>query len=303
MAAVEIESLLPQGTATSFEVRREKNRKIARISREDLKEGDILLSRGIGWLSDLIATVDGGTYSHAAYYDGADLIQATKQGVTRGAQLGVPGAQVFIDAYRLKVPGGRWLGPPPDLDPEPVSSIAYDMVNRPFAYNDLLGALVVLSIRRLSPANWLPQWIPALRKAIAEELKTPSDPNSQKVTCTEMVTRCFWGATRDGSQPEYGIRVEYSRARSFHFENAKEALDSADYIALQNEVAAALPRLLPSFDPAVAEKSHCAGSAEKFASGEVYAGSPALRAQYVTPRDLEMSDSLEPIGRVWTAPE
>jgi hypothetical protein len=301
MAAVEIESLLPRVTASSFEVLREKHRKVAAVAREDLKEGDILLSRGIGWLSDLIATVDGGTYSHAAYYDGADLIQATKQGVTRGPQLGVEGAQMFIDAYRLKVPGGRWLGPPPDLDPDPVSNVAYDMVNRPFAYSDLLGALAVLSIRRLSPANWLPQWIPALREAIDAELKSKPDPNAEKVTCTEMVTRCFWGATRGGNQLEYGIRVQYNRARSFHFENVKSALDSADYIAVQNEVAAALPRLMPSFDPAAAEQSHCAGFTEK-SVGEVYAGSPALRAQYVTPRDLEMSDSLEPIGRVWTAP-
>jgi hypothetical protein len=262
-----------------------------------LREGDVVLSRGTSWISRLILGIDGGAYSHAAYYDGALFIQAMQEGVRRTEPSGVPGEQQFLDVYRFKTEDGRSLGREQgQVDPQPITAHATNMLGRPFAFDDIGYAARMIKIRRRSPAAWDDSWAAPLRAELERHLREPLDPSEAKLTCTELVSRSFWYATESGTKKDYGIHVTYKR-------NDYAPPRTGEYAKLQEEVSAFLRATDPQFSIEAAEMSHDLPRAPTLKPGDVIAGSPELRSQYVTPYDLETSASLTLIGRLWSASE
>jgi hypothetical protein len=258
-----------------------------------LREGDIVLSRGTSLISKIIIGIDGGTYSHAAYYDGEMFIQALEEGVRRTPPTGVPGKQLFLDIYRFKTEDGRRFGREHgELDPRPVTSHAASMLGRPFAFDDIGYAARMIKIRQRAPAAWDDSWAAPLRAELARYLDEPPDLSEAKLTCTELVARSFWYATESGAKKEYAIHVTYKR-------DDHAPPRTAEYAKLQEEVSAFLRATDRQFSVEAAELSH--SSPPTLKPGDVLAGSPELRSQYITPHDLETSASLTLLGRLWTA--
>jgi len=253
-----------------------------------LREADVVLSRGIGWLSDLIARVDGGDYSHAAFYDGEMFIQATKKGVLRMKPEILPADQEFLDCYRFQTRDGRILGRDPgELSPQPPIDEATKMIGLPFAYGDLFAALRMLHVRRNSPADWDESWPKKLRKEMKNYRKGGSEA---KLTCTELVTRAFWNSTQSGTIPDYAIWVKFERPPKFGPPRGN------DYLELLDETAEFLHHEDPHFSVQAAALSHQIPEGPK--RKEVEAGSTDLLAQYVTPFDLQTSSSMTAKGRI-----
>jgi len=92
-----------------------------RLTQSDLRPADILLSRGVGLVSDLIAASDGGKYSHGALWSGTGVIQATGDGITHTEELKVHdvyrhreldelGAAEVVEAAKAELPGSYAYG-------------------------------------------------------------------------------------------------------------------------------------------------------------------------------------------------
>ncbi|HET9473003.1 MAG TPA: hypothetical protein VFO82_03865 [Steroidobacteraceae bacterium] len=256
-----------------------------------LREADVVLSRGIGTLSDIIVGLDGGTYSHAAFYDGEMFIQAMKKGVSRTEPVGIPGEQEFLDDFRFHTLDGRILGHGAnEVTPQPVTDEATRMIGLEFDYGALVQALRMLHVRRNAPAAWDDRWAAVLRNEMAAYRRDKHDPNETKLTCTELVTRAFWNATQSGTNRDYAIWVQYQRPKPADFR-------SDEYDRVLDESARFLADEDPQFSVDAAAMSH--DFPDTLKPGDVIAGSPRLQAQFVTPYDLEHSSSMTGLGRIW----
>ena len=68
----------------------------------EVKPGDVLLSYGDGWISDVIRLVGGGLYSHAAFFNGELIVEAGLRGVVSTPLEKEVIAQKYVDVYRFK---------------------------------------------------------------------------------------------------------------------------------------------------------------------------------------------------------
>lgn len=81
----------------------------------DLKTGDVLLVRGSGLFSRFIRFFDGGTYSHAAIYDGTKVVEAECRegnGIEQNPVAKTAAGAEFVDVYRFIANDRKQLGGP-----------------------------------------------------------------------------------------------------------------------------------------------------------------------------------------------
>lgn len=127
-----------------------------RISVTDLKAGDVLLSAGeisvstFGLIDALILMLDGGLYTHAAYWDGSHLIEATTRGVVSDALDPELKGQAFVDVYRFKSDSGHHLGDK-GWSAADTTKVAKSYVGAAYSYSDLvLLALLLIAKKTIS---------------------------------------------------------------------------------------------------------------------------------------------------------
>ena len=194
---------------------------IPRIDKADLHPGDVLLSRGPDALSDFVANLDGGIYSHAAlwYDENGDkgVVEVTRTGVHIRSLADIEEEQPYIDVYRFTKKDGavtHELGPEP-YEAKPVLSAAHAIVTEggQYAYDQLLmGALVIWTSKRPKQL-WLriaarivlaliERWI--LEQIVQKEKKG--------MVCTQVVCSSFWDA--DPADRRYGIGIRIDGSRS-----------------------------------------------------------------------------------------
>ncbi|MGK7871933.1 MAG: hypothetical protein AB4426_01020 [Xenococcaceae cyanobacterium] len=71
-----------------------------RVKPNELKPGDVLLSYGESWLGDLIRSFEEGDYSHAAFFDGKQIVEAGLGGVVASElEEGIKNT-TYIDVYQ-----------------------------------------------------------------------------------------------------------------------------------------------------------------------------------------------------------
>lgn len=255
----------------------------------DLQEADVLLARGTGIISDLIAKSDGGKYSHAAMWSGDGVIQATAAGITC-----TPLAGKF-DVYRP-------IALPPEGAKE-IVKLALDELKGHYAYGELvlLGLLFLPGLRvRGALAN---QVLDAIGGTTAKKLNEWLDENVGKNVrvCSELVASCFY---RAGAKHQFALRVLETKDRP----------KPTTYVGSDDDVSRGRPQLAAAdadVDAAAASCDRLLTEASERAipsdDGDpprrLLAGSIAFRPNgdkvgVVTPGDLQFSPSLKFIGTI-----
>ncbi len=244
---------------------------------KDLRPGDVLLCRGKGLISDLVVLFDGGTYSHAAIFDGEKVVQATLHGVVRDS-IDSLSDEIFVDVYRFDKDGHTLDSP--GWPSRPVVSTADKFASEGIKYaTDHLIILALLTLSRRIPLEPLEKKI--LRVILdhaAEFIFKLMDQGKEPMVCSEVVFRSFKEAAPDDKYTLIIEGVLFNSikglgARSF----GEDELERAAKRFLEAWVKAkfgldSLPERLEVIDPAV--------------------------AACVTPRDLETSPTLYRVGRL-----
>jgi hypothetical protein len=154
-----------------------------------LRPGDVLLMRGIGPVSDLIAWFGDSTYSHAAVLvDDGMLIEAAAP-VSRRVPLATrltQGAYYdFIDVLRPTRASGEPLD---DAERAAIVQGAVDCLDVPYPLDALLQMAVFATLRNRIPADAGVRW---LLRELVEHL-IADDPSH--MVCSELVYRSFLAA-------------------------------------------------------------------------------------------------------------
>jgi len=146
------------------------------ISLEELEPGDVLLSRGVGSLSDLICSVDGGSYSHAGVWDGQCVVEATLGGIAANPIGHALESQQYVDVYRFCRDGSR-LGAH-EWPAAPVIGQARSFVGMKYAYADLLLAAVVVALGRRTS-------LPVMKRALRQLGALAGQQMARKIFCAD----------------------------------------------------------------------------------------------------------------------
>jgi hypothetical protein len=288
------------------------------ITRDDLKPGDVLMSLDSWEVSQLIAAIEEGRYSHAAYWDGQSIIHGTREGVAR-APLESFASKCHVDVLRMKPRDGHALGSP-GLPVEPVSAAAEKLIGLPYDYRNLIMvAYLVWNKSHRTGGEWarllrvlgkealrelLGKLIEEMRKLTASMSPTPSGDVPDKMTCTEVVATAFWNA--DPQRRRYGLRIVIPRSREEYaaVPGPGEGLSAEDAEWL-NELRQQSERLLQAVDPEIREKLAARRGLLQTvgASFEADAGSRELPLGLISPKEMATSPSFDEIGRLYPKPE
>jgi len=291
--------------------------KVAPITPEQLRPGDVLLSRGTGDLAKMICAVDGGLYSHAALWTGERVVHATLAGVLASPLAPSHGPMVYVDVYRFSKYSSllgteRWPS-------EPVTKRAESFVGASYAYADLamLAMLIGYARRPGIPAMELVvrhlgahladglTW--AFRKQLKDACTADGEPTATKrpvsKTCTELVATCFFEAESTpahdyalevvlpGREPELGLESMADPKLETQYEQVVVACQEfvqQDFAALESAQQSRAEQLAQesSLESALTD------------SRTLVAGGRLLPLSTISPRDLQISPTLACVGRL-----
>jgi hypothetical protein len=116
-----------------------------RIDASELQPGDVLLSFGDSEISEGIVELDGGRYSHAALWSGAEVLESTLPEV-RAASLAECAAHArYIDVFRHRHT---------HVDRATVVGLAREYLGRPYGMQDLALTTLLLAVSSWMPNDW-----------------------------------------------------------------------------------------------------------------------------------------------------
>lgn len=154
-----------------------------------LRAGDVLLMKGIGPVSDLIAWFGDSTYSHAAIMVEDGYFVEAAAPVSRKVRLADRLQQGqyydFIDALRPTRGGGEPLDAP---QREAIAVSAAGNLDVPYPLNALFQMAIFAGLRNRIPANAALRWL--LREIIDHLMAN----NPSHMVCSELVFRSLKGA-------------------------------------------------------------------------------------------------------------
>jgi hypothetical protein len=171
-----------------------------------LQPADVLLMQGRGIVSDLIRIFDQGKYSHAAIYDGTNVVEMLSAGTTVNTVIASVGDARIVDVYRYVSDTGQVLGDP-RLASAPVIQQIQFYTNNPskYGYEQIVFLALLCSTRRAPVQQLSPFLAKILREILdsaAEELARMIHGNQTPMICSELVYLCFARAN-----PPYPIHV------------------------------------------------------------------------------------------------
>jgi hypothetical protein len=261
------------------------------LSIGDLEPADILLSKGQGYVSDLIAESDGGQFSHGALWSGAGIIQATGDGITLSM---IHGRHAVY----------RYPGLPKEVAPQ-IVAVAKAQVDGRYAYGELvmLGALFLSGIR--VKGALLNRLLDAIGRPSADKLKAWLDQHAGRGTrvCTELVASAYY----DAAGHAYALKVR-SRASGTPVVRAASSLGTRGAPAIAGGIAPVVDD--EQLQPAANEAAQTCldlllqNPNSPRETRKLFAGAIALDAEtnapigVVTPADLEFSPSLKFVGHL-----
>jgi len=267
---------------------------IQSLSVAQLQPADILLSKGQGFVSDLIADADGGHYSHGALWSGSGVIQATSDGITHSD---IHGTHTVYRYPQLSQDAAK-----------EIVAIAMEQVNGRYAYGELvmLGALFLSGIR--VKGALLDRLLDAIGGPTAGKLKAWLDERAGKGArvCTELVASAYYEAV-DG---KYALKVrtraaagtsaivraalpQRTRGAPVLTSGIAPAVEEADRQQEANDAAQSCIDLFVRSDP------NPPATTRKLLAGAIARDAVTNKeVGVVTPADLEFSPSLELVGRL-----
>ncbi len=251
---------------------------IRKLYFKDLKKGDVLLCRGKGLLSDLIVLFDGGKYSHAAFFDGEQVVQATLHGIVRESIDSLK-EEEFVDVYRF-VKDGDYLGEG-EYPAKPVVSEAEKIVSEKLKYaTDHLILLALLTLTRKIPLEPLEKkLLRVILDHATEVLFKIIDEGKTPMVCSETVYTIFQKALPEN---KYKIEIEGVLFKLFIPLLGKE-------FDINDELEVSRKRFMEAWKRARFKDN------SGLLSESIYID-PVV-ASCVTPHDLETSKNLDMIGR------
>lgn len=271
----------------------EEKLNISKIDMNEVKAGDVLLSYGDGWISDVIRLVDGGRYSHAAFFNGKTIVEAGARGVVETPLEREVGAQKYVDVYRFKSDSGMDFssqGWP--VDPVAQRANYYFEKGTKYADNQLYLVGVLILARKL-PRDRVDKAV--LRAMIAMVFKLFKrifeGKETKSVVCSELVYRSFYEAI---PEKKYGLTIKGTLAP------LNTRLDSL----VENEPGAApandteLDEMIEQAEQMYWEINPELASSKNEIHSLLNAGNPLVAAEMVSPHDLEISPNLDLIGRI-----
>ena len=275
----------------------------------DLKVGDVLLSRGKCepgkrfCISDLIVKLDGGDYSHAAFFDGEHFVQATTEGVKLSDPTILPEHQSYLHVYRFHDQKGNELGSP-TLPTDGLVSYAQDLEGRDYGYDELVlvGMLLLMRKRRYSILYFRDALevlggigLSKIRSWIRNILG-----KGETIVCSELVSEVFWNPS-DARGTPYGLPIEITKRHRLKSPTPEDQLNEAEIAEMNeflDEFEAAFEEAIPGFGESLdaqfkAEDRIMSGAANGIT---LIGGSSSLPSMCVSPCDLQRSPALRLVG-------
>lgn len=261
-----------------------------------LRPGDVLLMKGVGAVSDLIAWFGDSTYSHAALMvDGGAFVEAalpTSRRVLLADRLKQSANYDFIDAYRPTQSSGM---PLQDGERAAITRAATDLLGVPYPLDALLQMAVFAGLRNRIPADKGLRWL--LREILDHLVK--DDPSH--MVCSELV----YSALRNASQapaliisaqldlplPKINVMELIEEWLQAHGKSTAVAAAAGLQEATEDELAARFQQL----------RVQRAGLGKEAALSLPALGMPPVldaNPKNVLPVDLETSPQLRLIGRL-----
>jgi hypothetical protein len=170
------------------------------VRMEDLREGDILLYRGTGFISKAIQLFDGTDVSHVSVYMGDGKVgEAIAEGlVERSVRDSVVGNE-WVKVFRL-------VNNPGDYGPVITCARGYlDQGNR-YAYEQLVILGLLCTTRKLSITPILRRLLRTLLDAASASLTAMVSQNRQPMICSEFAYRAY-DETQEGPDHPYVITI------------------------------------------------------------------------------------------------
>ena len=267
------------------------------IRPQDLRAGDVLLSRGSARLgsrvSDWIALLDGGDYSHASFWDGARVIEATGcEGKIRVDSLDhLQHEHEYVHVYRFSRHGAT-LGE--NAWPvEPVVAVAQSYIGGGYAYDELYLFGVLVGLGRLVG---FPQMQGLMRSAgpkLRSALPRLRASELRPMTCSQLVAAVFFEADPTPTH-RYTLEVPFRVGRLALDGSALEADPQFDMKEWQE-----YEQLRDGYRALIGsgcEPQTHAARAFGVEPEVVRIGDPRLPPCCVTPSDLERSPTLVNLG-------
>jgi hypothetical protein len=256
----------------------------------DLKQGDVLLFHGNGVLSRFIRLFDGSQYSHAAIWDGTNVVEAEAESGNgiKVDQLAVSSASAsYTHVYRFVSDDRKRLGV--ELPYEPVEKNVESFKNTPeaYAYSQILLLGVLLATRHI-PLPGVTQLLRPLLDEAAEHLNQWLNGGKKVIICSELVYECFFLTGKDEYQIEVaGVDPDVvSTGLTPRHTLMPTTTPDSDMAHLQKDAAA----FLASYRIATNRPGDLKPTDEH--------GEPRAVPEFVTPRDLATSPNLALVGQL-----
>ncbi|GHE12554.1 hypothetical protein [Streptomyces alanosinicus] len=149
-----------------------------------VKPGDIVLSRGTGWISQAICLLDGSEVSHAALALEADRVaEAVGEGLRT-----INGDEVMKD-HDLMV--ARTLAAPADMAPVIGVGNTYLRRGAKYAHQQVVLLAVLCVSRRIPLPRGGKQMVRTVLDQAAAAVNTMLERGQQPMICSEFVYRCY----------------------------------------------------------------------------------------------------------------
>jgi len=259
-----------------------------KVPRNSLQPGDVLLYHGVGLVSDLIRLFDGGPYSHAAVYDGANVLEAVAEGTVVDPVAQSVARARFVDVYRFIASDGTPFGQAGCAAQPVLDRIQYyEQNHQRYGYEQILLLALLCATRHPQQGTLSSLEALILRKFLdqaAEVIARLIHAGKEPMICSELVYRCY---TEAGAPYQIVIRGADIPLKAAP---AAAAPASAVDAAFQAEAA----RFMLNY--AVAKRHNVGGPKFLAAKSPQEIATAAAVADFVTPRDLESSPNLQKVG-------
>ncbi|MGZ4962281.1 MAG: hypothetical protein ACXWC8_06975, partial [Limisphaerales bacterium] len=216
-----------------------------KVTPDQLQPGDVLLYHGKGMVSEFIRLFDGSQYSHAALFDGQQVIEAISPGVTgRPLKQSIAGA-TYVDVYRFISNDGHKIADP-GYPAQPITGAGAKFLAQAdrYAYEQIVLLAVLAATRRMPVISDIPflRWM--LRNILdnaAEALNRIIARGKEPMICSELVYRCY---TQSG--PQYDIQIRGADTMAMRVAStppmAATATTDHDAVAIQAQLDAFLAK-------------------------------------------------------------
>ena len=271
------------------------------IPPSQLLPGDVFLLHGNGFISDMIRLFDGSQYSHAAFFDGSNVVEAIESGVTATplAQCQSVAEAEYVHVYRFISQDGHQLGDPgygvqPLLD----TAAQYVAAGERYAYEQILLLAVLAATRRMPVVSDIPflRWlIRNVTDNAADIIAKVVAAGKEPMICSELVYRCY---TESG--PQYDLLIRGADTMAARMQALPPMGSSPEAEAIRSDLDAFLAkyhraklRARVATQPTTRKKPRKGKTAGAHAAGAL---APMAVADFVTPRDLRDSPDLTLAG-------